>query len=290
MDDILASIEAMRQQEDASGACYNYLTNENITIDESSRSAMVTYLQQVEQTLKFSPETTWIAISYLDRYLSSGRGNSHSALHNKYQFQLLAITCFYISTKLFEDVELSPLVLSKLCKGYYAAHAIRSMEEEVLFALNWRMAYPTPMEFVREYIKLLPDAELLHHQQHQHYDGALLQRAVLERVAYSSSDMYFTFCSPSVVGVSALTSVLISGGLLSKTQRQDFYFLLARSVNLIDVMEAQVSIVLKLVSLLYVGGGLLHRGLGQFDVLKFSLNLTHHDISFYTIFLINYAE
>ena len=115
------------------------------------------------------------------------------------------------------------------------------MEEEVLFALNWRMAYPTPMEFVREYIKLLPDAELLHQQQHQHYDGALLQKAVLERVAYSSSDMYFTFCSPSVVGVSALTSVLISGGLLSKTQRQDFYFLLARSVNLIDVMEAQVS-------------------------------------------------
>jgi hypothetical protein len=156
-DETLSVIASMRSQEDEVATCYNYLQRStNHTIDDSCRTSMITWCQQVQRALKLSPETVWIATSFFDRYLSSGKGKSNAALQDKYKFQLAAITSFYISVKLYEDVELSISTLAKLCKGYYKDNDIIECEEDILFALNFRLATPTAMDFVQHYLKLLP--------------------------------------------------------------------------------------------------------------------------------------
>ena len=60
-----------------------------------------------------------------------------------------------------------------------------------------------------------------------------------EKIAYTSTDFYFTFFKPSVVGASCLASTLIARDLLSTKQRQAFYLHLANTSNLIDIMEAE---------------------------------------------------
>ena len=98
-DETLSVLAAMRSQEDEVSACYNYLQNSETEIDYTCRKSMVTWCQQVQKALKLSPETVWIAISFFDRYLSSGKGKSSAALQDKYTFQLTVITCFYTAVK-----------------------------------------------------------------------------------------------------------------------------------------------------------------------------------------------
>jgi len=231
-DETLSRITAMRRQEDEVSCCMNYLQlSTNNEIDAKCRTQMVTWCQQVQKALKLSPETVWIAISFFDRYLSSGKGKSRAALQDKYKFQLAAITSFYIAVKLYENVELSVDTLAKLCKGYYAKEDIIDSEEDIIFALDFRLATPTPMEFVRHIMECMLPPELNNNK------GLL--KAVQKRIEYTSTDIYFTFCKPSVIGASVLTSILVTREILSPTERQTFYLRLSSITDLIDVMEAQ---------------------------------------------------
>ena len=91
-DDIFACIQAMRRQEDEVSTCINYLQfSYNKSVDVNSRTAMVTWCQQLQKKFKLSPETASFAISFFDRYLSSGKGKSRQALQDKYQFQLVSL-------------------------------------------------------------------------------------------------------------------------------------------------------------------------------------------------------
>jgi hypothetical protein len=229
-DETLSVIASMRSQEDEVATCYNYLQRStNHTIDDSCRTSMITWCQQVQRALKLSPETVWIATSFFDRYLSSGKGKSNAALQDKYKFQLAAITSFYISVKLYEDVELSISTLAKLCKGYYKDNDIIECEEDILFALNFRLATPTAMDFVQHYLKLLPSE----------MNTSSVIKDVETRVYSTCTDIYYTFCKPSVVAAACLTVVLTSKDLLTSKQREAFYFHLANITDIIDIMEVQ---------------------------------------------------
>lgn len=233
-DETLSRIKALRRQEDDVSNCMNFISlSTNNEIDETCRTSMVVYLQKIGKALKLSPETVWQSISFFDRYLSSGKGKSNDALQDKYQFQLVAIASFYIAVKLYEQVKLSVGTLAKLCKGYYAKEDILAGEEDILFALNFRLATPTPGEFIRHYIHLLPSDII---------DSKLLKECE-KRVEYTSTDIYFTFCKPSCVGASILTSILLDQNVMSSTQRQTLYLKLAKMTDLIEVMECQKKLV-----------------------------------------------
>ena len=91
--DILSHLDAMLVQEAASTRCYDYFKRaRGGCIDDSSRKAMVTWIQNVQLLLALSPDTVCIAMSIFDRYLCSGRGGAARALEDECKFQLAAIT------------------------------------------------------------------------------------------------------------------------------------------------------------------------------------------------------
>lgn len=83
------------------------------------------------------------------------------------------------------------------------------------------------MEFVQHYMKLLP----------QEVDISCVLKDCQEKIAYTSTDFYFTFFKPSVIGASCLASTLIGKDLLTNKQRQTFYLHLANTSNLIDILK-----------------------------------------------------
>merc|ERR1719411_1658006 len=89
--DVLARLDAMRQRE-IDTTCCNYLKlNPRADVDASCRTAMISWLRQVQETLFLSPESVRVAASLLDRYLGSGNGKSARVLESKRNFQLAAI-------------------------------------------------------------------------------------------------------------------------------------------------------------------------------------------------------
>ena len=234
-EDTLSRLDAMRSEEDETHCTYDYLQCANREkINEDDRRSMVQWCHQVQKALKLSRETAWIAMSYFDRYLSSGKGDSGYALQDRYQFQLAAITSFYIAVKVNETSQLNVKTLVRICKKYYPVEDILDMEQDILFALDWRMSTPTPMQFVEQYIQLLP-AKIKSRTK----DILEICKSHIYSIA---TDMYFVFCKPSVVGASCLAAALTQLNLLSKQERSDFWLHLARITDLIDTMEAQAKL------------------------------------------------
>lgn len=237
-EDVLRRLDAMRSDEDAAHCTYNYITKSKVadaTIDEACRRAMVEWCFQVQRALDLSPETVSIAVSCMDRYLSSGKGRSPEALRDRYKFQLSAITGFYIAVgRNEESIDLNVDALVRLCGGGFQREHVLAMEEDMLLALERRVCCPTPMEFVTQLMHLLPWNDKLGEQPRRD-----IVEACQRHVEETSSDIYFAFSKPSVVGASCLASALTRGKHLTSGERSQFWLHLAKVTDLIDVMEAQ---------------------------------------------------
>ena len=130
----------------------NYSTENDI--DEICRDKMCEWSYQIVDFCKFHRESVDIAMNYLDRFLLTRFGQT--ALHDRNEYQLLAMTCLYSAIKIHERQALSPTVVSQLSRGVYSAQQIAETEVIILHALQWQLHPPTAFSFVRELITALP--------------------------------------------------------------------------------------------------------------------------------------
>jgi len=212
--DILSRLDATRVQE-ATTICSNYFKNNAVAcgdIDESCRKAMVTWVEQVQKTLKLSPETVWIAMSFFDRYISSDKGTD--VLKTRCKFQLAAITAFYTAVKIYEPIVLGIDMLIEICRGTYTEADIESMEYDILSALNWRVSCHTPMDFARDLLELISDEQVP-----SHVSDSLL-KACQKHLNYAITDINLSCFKPSILGSSCLASSLMESDLLSFSEKQ----------------------------------------------------------------------
>ena len=94
-------------------------------------------------------------MSYLDRYLCSRQGRS--ALANRKEYQLTAMTALYIAIKIHEPLEMETALLADLSRGCYEEMEFVHKEEELLQALKWRVGGPTALAFIQHFLALMPD-------------------------------------------------------------------------------------------------------------------------------------
>jgi len=213
--DILKRLNAMRSREETT-SYLNYFNRDTACngVNEACREAMVTWITQVQETLSFSPETVWIAMSFFDRYLSSGKGTSQEALESKRKFQLASITALYLAIKIYEPKILDIDMLVQLCRGGYEKSDFIKMERDILFALNWRVSVHTPMDFARCLLELLPIERLS-----SRASDALLE-VCQENVNFALADVSFLSYTPSAVGISCLLGALSNCHDLSLLEKQ----------------------------------------------------------------------
>ncbi|KAL7517871.1 hypothetical protein ACHAWX_002748 [Stephanocyclus meneghinianus] len=188
---IVDSISAMHLQEKKTPRCSNYFQRSRV-VDESCRTAMVNWLFQISDALSLNRETVSLAISFLDRFLSSKTACSTQALEDRHKFQLAAITSYYIAVKIFEPVQLGVNMLVKLCRGFYEQSAILAMENDILFSLDWRVSSPTPLDFMRQMLELLSFNE-----------QSIVENARIH-MRNVTSDVHFSTFTPSVVGAACV--------------------------------------------------------------------------------------
>ena len=125
------------------------------TVDKTCRYAMTTWCFQVSDYFNASEETASIAMSYIDRFLSSNQGSF--VLNNKNWFQLAVMTSLKLAIKVHESrSRLCAETLSQLSRGLFSAEDITVMERELLSALSWRLCPATPYVFLEFFIDLLP--------------------------------------------------------------------------------------------------------------------------------------
>jgi len=228
-EQLLDCIEAMLAKEAVARTREYFAPDGNL--DETCREAMVSWCFTVCDAFELQRETVWIAFAILDRYLSSGRGESAQALSDRYTFQLTAITAFYTAVKITEPMQLGMELLLKLCHGYYREEAIIATELEILSALDFRIHnFTSPIEYARHFLSLADVDELA--------ASRIIQstRAQLDR---ATIDYYnFSNFKPSSVAVAILGVALEEIDILSKNEID---ILWQNLITRIDVNESRMA-------------------------------------------------
>eukprot|EP00934_Nitzschia_sp_Nitz4_P006085 Nitzschia sp. Nitz4//scaffold70_size99833//82555//83478//NITZ4_004608-RA/size99833-processed-gene-0.40-mRNA-1//-1//CDS//3329557176//6075//frame0 len=157
--DEIISLRAMMERERSGYLVRDYLLDLpaqsplGAPVDAAARSTIAAWCIKVMDVCEYRRETAAIAISYLDRYCSTSMGRS--ALLDRKEFQLVALTAVYAAVKIHEPNALSPTMVAKLSNGERTASDIEAAELKLLQALQWRMHPPTAMAFVRNYLELM---------------------------------------------------------------------------------------------------------------------------------------
>ncbi|GMN61217.1 hypothetical protein TIFTF001_030298 [Ficus carica] len=139
----------------------------------------------------FDPLMSYLAVNYLDRFLSS-----HGILQPKqWVIKLLAISCVSLAAKM-KKTEFSLSDFQGEGGIIFDTQTIGRMEGLILGALKWRMRSITPFSFIPFFISLfkLQDPPLWQ---------ALKARA-LDIIFKSQTDINFLVYKPSVIAASAL--------------------------------------------------------------------------------------
>lgn len=160
-EQVLDRIKVMKIQEATSYRCSDYLNN---TPDSSSsnhvdvwcRKKMIEWCYQVVDFIEFSRETVIIAVSYLDRFMSSRSERALQVSRNRNEFQLAMMTCLYTAIKLHEPKVIDMKLLVELSRNSYTQEDFKQMEVDLLTSLNWLLNGPTAISFIEHYAVLLP--------------------------------------------------------------------------------------------------------------------------------------
>jgi G2/mitotic-specific cyclin 2 len=110
------------------------------------RGILVDWLIEVHTRFHLLPETLFLAVNIIDRFLSA-------KVVQLDRLQLVGVTAMFIASK-YEEV-LSPHVATfcRVADDGFTESEILSAERYVLTALNYDLSYPNPMNFLRRISK-----------------------------------------------------------------------------------------------------------------------------------------
>jgi len=216
IEDITSTIQVMRMQESKGYQCSDYLADRRrkrpqgshaLTVDAECRFKMAEWCYQVVDFCKFSRETVSIAMSYLDRYLSTEVGAP--ALEDRKVFQLAAMTSLYTAIKIHEPEAMEPKVVASLSRGTYTEQQVIDMEMSILTAIQWRMNPPTALSFINAFFALLPEGVMSQTERDAVYELAKFQTEL------AVNEFSLVAIDASTVAFSALLNALetVTAGL-----------------------------------------------------------------------------
>ncbi|KAL8110289.1 cyclin-A1-4-like [Apium graveolens] len=125
----------------------DYMEKIQKDINSSMRAILVDWLVEVAEEYRLVPETLYLTVNYVDRYLS---GNSM----DRQKLQLLGVACMMIASK-YEEI-CAPQVeeFCYITDNTYFKDEVVEMESIVLNFLKFEMTAPTAKCFLRRFVRV----------------------------------------------------------------------------------------------------------------------------------------
>ncbi|KAH7520313.1 hypothetical protein FEM48_Zijuj08G0130800 [Ziziphus jujuba var. spinosa] len=118
----------------------------------TSRIEVVNWMLKVHSYYNFRPETAYLSVNYLDRFLLS-----HSLPQGKgWSLQLLSVACLALAAKM-EEISVPFLLDLQIMEPrfMFKPKTVQRMELMVLSTLKWRLRPITPFDFLHYFIAKL---------------------------------------------------------------------------------------------------------------------------------------
>ena len=149
MEDLL---ETMRRQERSTYRRNDYLSQGQFAhiVDGSWRQRIVEWMFGVVDTCGLRRDSVAIAAYYLDLCVE------RDVIDSRQEFQLAAMTALQLAIKLYDSTVMKLDSMVKLGRGLFTENDVINMETKILKALKWQVHPPTPVCYLRQYLRLLP--------------------------------------------------------------------------------------------------------------------------------------
>ncbi|ESQ41084.1 hypothetical protein EUTSA_v10013593mg [Eutrema salsugineum] len=124
----------------------NYMELVQRDIDPGMRRILIDWLVEVSEDYKLVPDTFYLTVNLIDRFLSSSCIQRH-------RLQLLGVTCMLIASK-YEELCAPPV--EEFCfitANTYTRTEVLSMEIQVLNSVHFKLSVPTTKTFLRRFIR-----------------------------------------------------------------------------------------------------------------------------------------
>ncbi|RLM99740.1 cyclin-A1-3-like [Panicum miliaceum] len=115
-------------------------------INPSMRAILVDWLVEVAEEYRLVPDTLYLTVNYIDRYLS---GNKTS----RQRLQLLGVACMLIAAKREEICAPQVEEFCYITDNTYFRDEVLEMEASVLNCLKFQMSAPTAKCFLRRFLR-----------------------------------------------------------------------------------------------------------------------------------------
>ncbi|KIJ61454.1 hypothetical protein HYDPIDRAFT_177035 [Hydnomerulius pinastri MD-312] len=112
----------------------------------SMRGILLDWLVQVHARFRLLPETLFLCINIIDRFLSA-------RVVSLAKLQLVGITCLFIASKVEEIVAPSVSHFLHCADSSYTESEILLAERYVLKTIDWNLGHPNPMHYLRRISK-----------------------------------------------------------------------------------------------------------------------------------------
>ncbi|KAJ0229591.1 Cyclin-A1-1 [Hirschfeldia incana] len=170
-------------------------------VNSTMRGILVDWLVEVSEEYRLVPETLYLTVNYIDRYLS---GNVIS----RQKLQLLGVACMMIAAK-YEEI-CAPQVeeFCYITDNTYLKDEVLDMESAVLNYLKFEMSAPTTKCFLRRFVRAA----------HGVHEAPLMQLECMASYIAELSLLEYTMLShpPSLVAASA---IFLAKYILDPTRR-----------------------------------------------------------------------
>ncbi|KAI0065251.1 hypothetical protein BV25DRAFT_1927886 [Artomyces pyxidatus] len=123
----------------------NYMENQK-DLAWKMRGILTDWLIQVHMRFRLLPETLFLAVNIIDRFLSA-------RVVSLAKLQLVGITCMFLAAKVEEIVAPSASNFLYCADSSYSETEILQAEKYILKTLEWNMSYPNPIHFLRRVSK-----------------------------------------------------------------------------------------------------------------------------------------
>ena len=125
----------------------SYMLNQS-DINQRMRAILIDWLIDVHKKYKLVPQTMYIAVNLIDRYLAKNETNRKT-------LQLVGITAMFIACK-YEEIYPPPLKdFVYITDGAYVKSDVISMENKMLKSLDFDLTFPTQWSIFEIYKKKL---------------------------------------------------------------------------------------------------------------------------------------
>jgi len=205
--DAAESLSVMMQKEQTTYESCDYLHPswpvDSTIITESDRLKIVDWCYTVVDQCKFDREAVAMTMELVDRFLSKPSIIAQDAMHDREQFQLVAIAALYIAIKVNEKVAFGSESFAALSQGVYSVDDIEGMELSILKGLSWRICAPTSIQMAHHILSVL-----LPHVNLQDSTWEFILDEVRFQTEYAVRDYYFATRRPSTVALAAIFNTL----------------------------------------------------------------------------------